>query len=76
MDADRVTVTDLLQELEGCNLDAEVRLPQQPTWPFEYAIDPSNAAIQVELDGGPVVDLGEGVQLGYLPQPVRQQLGW
>jgi Domain of unknown function (DUF4314) len=41
VDADRVTVTDLLQHLEGCDPDAEVRLAQQPTWPFEYAIDPT-----------------------------------
>jgi hypothetical protein len=73
---DRVTVTDLIQHLEGCDPDAEVRLAQQPTWPFEYAIDPTNPAVQVEVDDGPVVYLGEGTQLGYLPQPARQQLGW
>jgi hypothetical protein len=76
MHLDRVTVTDLIQQLEGCDPDAEVRLAHQPTWPFEYAIDPGNAAVEVELDGGPVVYLGEGAQLGYLPQPARQQLGW
>lgn len=27
-------------------------------------------------DGGLVVYLGEGAQLGYLPEPARQQLGW
>jgi len=74
--ADRVAVTDLIQELEGCDPDAEVRLAQQPAWPFEYAIDPTNTAVQVDLDSGPVVYLGEGAQLGYLPQPAREQLGW
>jgi hypothetical protein len=74
--ADRVTVTDLIQHLEGCDPDAEVRLAQQPTWPFEYAIDPTNLAVEVDLDDGPVVYLGEGAQLGYLPHTVRQQLGW
>jgi hypothetical protein len=73
---DRVTVNDLLQALEACDPDAEVRLAHQPAWPFEYAIDPGHAAAQVELDGTPVVYLGEGAQLGYLPEPVRQQLGW
>jgi hypothetical protein len=76
MDADRVTVTDLIQHLEDCDPDAEVRLAQQPTWPFEYAIDPTNPTVQVELDDGPVVYLTEGAQLGYLPQVVRQQFGW
>ena len=61
----RVTVTDLIQELESCDPDAEVRLAQQPTWPFEYAIDPTNLAVQVEVDDGPVVYLGEGAQLGW-----------
>ena len=74
MHVDRVTVTDLIQALEGC--DPEVRLAQQPTWPFEYAIDPTNAAVKVDLDGTSVVYLGQGAQLGYLPQPARQQLGW
>jgi hypothetical protein len=73
---ERVTVSDLLQHLEACDPDAEVRFAQQPTWPFEYAIDPGNPAVEVDLDDGPVVYLGEGAQLGYLPEPARRQLGW
>jgi hypothetical protein len=73
---DRVTVTDLIHELEACEPDAEVRLAQQPAWPFAYAIDPGNAAVPVDLDGTNVVYLGQGAQLGYLPEPVRHQLGW
>jgi len=65
--ADKVAVVDLIEELEACDPDAEVRLAQQPAWPFEYAIDRDHAA---------VVYIGEGAQLGYLPEPVRQQLGW
>jgi hypothetical protein len=76
MDEDRVTVTDLIQQLEACDPDAEVRLASQPAWPFEYATDPTKAVVDVELDGIPVVYLGEGVQLGYLPEVVRHQLGW
>jgi hypothetical protein len=76
MHLDRVTVTDLIQELEGCDPDAEVRIAQQPAWPLEYAIDPANPAVEVDLDGTTVVYLGEGAQLGYLPEPARQQLGW
>ena len=75
MDDDRVTVTDLRQALEACDPDAEVRLASQPAWPFEYAIDSTNPAVEVEGDT-PVVYLGEGAQLGYLPEPVRHQLGW
>jgi hypothetical protein len=58
MHLDRVTVTDLIQALEGCDPDAEARLAQQPAWPLEYAGDSANAAVQVELDGTSVVYLG------------------
>jgi hypothetical protein len=43
---------------------------------LEYAVDPTNAAVQVDLDSITVVYLGEGAQLGYLPQQAREQLGW
>jgi hypothetical protein len=71
-----VTGTDLIQELEACDPDAEVRLAHQPGWPFEYAIDPGTAAVKVDLDRTSLVDLAHGAQLGYLPEPVRHQLGW
>jgi hypothetical protein len=77
MHDNKITVVELIEELEACDPDAEVRLAQQPAWPFEYAIDPGNAAVQVQSsDDEPVVYIGEGVQLGYLPEPVRQRLGW
>jgi hypothetical protein len=63
---DRVTVTDLLQELEACQPDAEVRIAQQPAWPSADAIDPGNAAVQVNLDRGGMVELGQGAP-SYLP---------
>jgi hypothetical protein len=71
------TVTDLLHRLEACQPDAQVRLAQQPAWPFEYAIDRDHGAVQVQSgDDDPVVYIGEGAQLGYLPETVRKQLGW
>jgi hypothetical protein len=33
-----MTVQELIDELEGCDDDAEVRLLAQPSWPFEYTI--------------------------------------
>ena len=47
MQDDRVTVTDLLQALEACDPDAAVRLAPQPAWPFQYAIDPTSAAVGI-----------------------------
>ena len=34
-----MTVQELINELEGANPDAEVRIAQQPQWPFEYDIN-------------------------------------
>jgi hypothetical protein len=77
MDHHRMTVEQLLEELEGCDPDAEVRIAQQPAWPFEYALDHNQAVVTVELDPGqPVVYLVEGQQLGYLPGQAADQLGW
>jgi len=53
----------------------QVRLAQQPAWPFEYAITPGTAAAQIDLDATRVVDLGQGAQFGHLPEPARNQLG-
>jgi hypothetical protein len=36
--------------VEGCDPDAEVRLAQQPAWPFEYATDPTTPTVEVDLD--------------------------
>jgi hypothetical protein len=33
-----MTVGELIRELEGFDQDKEVRLAQQPQWPFEYEI--------------------------------------
>jgi hypothetical protein len=31
-------VQELIEELRACDPEAEVRLAQQPSWPFEYSI--------------------------------------
>jgi hypothetical protein len=33
-------------------------------------------AVEVDLDGQPVVYLVQGQQLGYLPHAARGELGW
>ncbi len=77
LDHNRLTVEELMEELEGCDPDAEVRIAQQPAWPFEYALDPAQAVVAVDLDDRqPVVYLVEGQQLGYLPGQAADQLGW
>ena len=58
-----MTVQDLIDELQGINPESEVRLAEQPNWPFEYEL---KAIAEVE----DIVYLGEGTQLGYLPGEV------
>ena len=75
-----MTVEELICELQEMNPDAEVRLAQQPRWPFEYSIgDIVEVDLEDEDEEGEshqVVYLGEGSQLDYLPGQVSQELGW
>ena len=72
-------VEELIELLEGCNPEAEVRFASQPSWPFEYSIE---TAIEVDLDGNDtgipkdVVYLEEGSQIGYLPGLAKFELSW
>jgi hypothetical protein len=76
--SDKLTVSQLIEELEDLDPDAEVRLATQPNWPFEWHLSTTEPgpAVQVTLDDGPVVYLVEGEQLGYLPDTVCGELGW
>jgi hypothetical protein len=73
-----MTLRDLLDELEDIAADhgdhIDVRLAHQPRWPFEYSLT-DIAAVETR-DGDAVVYLGEGTQLGYLPQQAAVALGW
>lgn len=68
-----MTVRELREELERFDPDAEVRLMEQPSWPFEYSVagvwspDDSEDPDRFEPDGRPVevVYLTEGSQLAY-----------
>lgn len=64
-----MTVEELIQELEYLDRNAEVRLAQQPSWPFEYDLNGV-----VEADGK--VWIVEGNQLGYLEGEIKGVLGW
>lgn len=69
----KMTVARLMEILETCDPEAEVRLAQQPSWPFEYSVGDVE---EIGTDEGPVVYIGEGRQLNYLPGEVREALGW
>jgi hypothetical protein len=84
------TLRDLIDELEELaeehGDDVEVRMAQQPNWPFEYSVDAVVAVVNVDEDeegevepkaGEPiVVYLAEGRQLGYLSGFAVRALGW
>lgn len=73
-------VAELIQKLQDMNPESEVRLAQQPNWPFEYSIgeivEVDLADDQDEETPKTVVYIAEGTQLNYLPGAVRSELGW
>lgn len=73
-----MTISELIGDLEDLAADygddTEVRMANQPNWPFEYSID-SVVAADDDVDV-PVVYIVEGEQLGYLPVDVTAELGW
>ena len=64
-----MTVEELIQELEYMDRNMEIRIAQQPSWPFEYDV---NGVVE----SGGKVWLVEGNQLGYLDSSVGRDLGW
>jgi len=70
------TVSDLIDQLQQFDPNAEVRLATRPSWPLEWSLSRSEPAVEVDLDGQPVVYLVQGRQLGYLPHAARGELGW
>lgn len=71
-----MTVAELIEELKYIDQDSEVRLAQQPNWPFEYEIDSVVEVNGLNDDEESVVYIGEGRQLGYLPQEAKNILYW
>ena len=63
-----MTVEELIQELQYLDPAAEVRLAEQPSWPFEYNL---NGVVEI----GGKVWLAEGDQLAYLDEEVRSVWG-
>ncbi len=64
-----MTVNEFKDMLMGLDGNAEIRIAQQPQWPFEYDV------LDVfEFDGR--VWIVEGDQLGYLPGKVKNEIGW
>lgn len=83
-----MTVKELMEYLEDCNPEAEVRLAIQPNWPFEHSLSQIVEIDEFEDDdeepedqdpeavAKPVVYLAEGTQLGYLSSYAKSELGW
>ncbi len=69
-----MTVCQLISELQWLPDHAEIRLAEQPAWPFEY--DLSGVSGVISTPDADVVYLIEGGQLGYLPEEAREELGW
>lgn len=77
------TVGELIAALERYDDDTPVRWAHQPSWLMEYLIgqvvstpDDTDSPGRHATGDGPVVWLGEGRQVGYLPGIVSNALGW
>lgn len=79
-----MTASELIDLLCGVDPDTEVRIAEQPSWPFEYAI---SGVVEVRMgdreDGADpddtstsVLYLVEGEQLAYLPGLASRAIGW
>lgn len=69
----KITVRELIAELEQYDDETEVRLAQQPHWPFEYSV---GGIEEVWVGEECVVYIAEGSQLAYLPSEAREAFGW
>jgi hypothetical protein len=63
------TLDDLLDELQQFDPDAEVRLATQPSWPFEWSLSTTSPAVEVDLDGQPVVYRSRARSSATCPAP-------
>jgi hypothetical protein len=76
------TVGDLIAALGDYNPDTPIRWAAQPGSPIAYTLGavvctPDDAESNgTEPDEAPVVWLGEGSQVGYLPGTAATALGW
>lgn len=66
-------VSELIEALECYDDDLDVRLAMAPRWAMEYSI---NQVVIAESNEGLAIYLGEGRQIGYLPENAASQLGW
>jgi hypothetical protein len=84
-----MNVGELRELLEGLDDDVEIRLAQQPSWPFEYSIarievvdlgdadeDEADGRADADDSDEQIVYIAEGSQLGYLPGAARDALDW
>ena len=75
MHADRVTVTDLIQDLEGCDPTPRSASPSSP--PGRWSTPPTLPALPSRSTSTAAQwSTSASAQLGYLPEPARQRLGW
>jgi len=71
-----MTVDEMRDYLDGMDGDTEIRFAAQPRWAFEYEIAAVEEVESKEAATGTVIYLVEGTQLGYLPGPVAEAIGW
>lgn len=68
-----MTVQDLMDFLESCDPEAEVRIAFQPSYPLEYEVED---VAEVRYSDEDAVYIASGNQLGYLSSKARAELRW
>lgn len=66
-----MTVQDLIDFLEGCDPEAEVRIAFQPSYPMKYEVED---VAEVRYSDEAAVYIASGNQLGYLSSKARAEL--
>ena len=81
-----MTIGEIIERLEEARYvlgeGTEVRIATQLSWPFENTIQDLHI-VKTDVDDSSYYDEGmglvyleEGKQIGYLPEQVKEQIGW
>ncbi len=81
-----MTIGEIIERLEETRdvlgEGTEVRIATQQSWPFENTIQDLHI-VKTDVDDSSYYDEGiglvyleEGKQIGYLPEQVKEQIGW
>jgi len=69
-----MTVGELVDRLSEFDQDLRVNIAEQPKWAMEFQV--KDVVASVNNQGELVIYIVEGYNVGYLPEPVAEAIGW